>query len=99
MSTGPPRLAERLLEWSLPETDRDAVLGDCCEEFVARADRHGTRGARRWYWRQTRRSFLINIRRRAAEALHSHLANSPQARRPKAAFGGGLMNELRYAAE
>jgi putative ABC transport system permease protein len=60
----PPRLAQHLLKWSLPESDREAVLGDMCEEFAARADRDNTRAARAWYRRQVRRSFLANVRRR-----------------------------------
>ena len=33
MTLGPPRLAERLIAWSLPRADHDAILGDLLEEF------------------------------------------------------------------
>jgi putative ABC transport system permease protein len=83
----PPRLAERLLSWSIVPEDRDAAVGDLCEEFAARAARDGATGARRWYWRQVRRSFFINLRRRTFE--------------PGAPSGvplrAGLLQDLRYA--
>ena len=85
--TRPPRLAERLLAWSLVPEDREAAVGDLCEEFAARASRDGTSHARRWYWRQVRRSFFINLRRRTFE--------------PGAPSGSplriGLLQDVRYA--
>ncbi len=42
----PPRIAEWLLTVSLPDADRQAVLGDACEEFLQRAERDGTAAAR-----------------------------------------------------
>jgi putative ABC transport system permease protein len=78
-----PRLAERLMAWSLLREDRDAVLGDLCEEYAARAEQDGATAARRWYWTQVRRSLLDNLRRRlpATEA-------SP----------AGLLQDMKYAA-
>jgi hypothetical protein len=83
----PPRLAERLLSWSLVPDDRDAAIGDLCEEFAARAARDGGPGARRWYWRQVRRSFFINLRRRTFEA------GAPSG----IPLRGGLLQDLRYS--
>jgi putative ABC transport system permease protein len=59
----PPRLALWLLTRSLDVGDREAVLGDVLEEFQALSavDR---REARRWIWRQTRRSIWPNLVRR-----------------------------------
>jgi predicted permease len=83
----PPRLAERLLSWSLVRDDRDAAVGDLCEEFAARAARDGVPGARRWYWRQVRRSVLPNIRRRMFEAGMDS----------GSLLRAGFMQDLRYA--
>jgi predicted permease len=68
----PPRLAEWLLECSLPDDadERDAVLGDLAEEHDAIAAAEGARLARRWYWRQAARSVLPNIGRRVARRGH-----------------------------
>ena len=41
----PPRVAEWLLARSLPGDDREAVLGDLCEEFAQRAERDGPAAA------------------------------------------------------
>ena len=60
----PPALAERLLRWSLPDDDRDVVLGDLQEEFVARAAESGRVHARHWYWQQTLLSIGPNLVRR-----------------------------------
>jgi hypothetical protein len=59
-----PRLAERLLTWSLAAADREAVLGDLQEEFAALAAASGLSAARRWYWTQTLTSVLPNLLRR-----------------------------------
>jgi predicted permease len=60
----PPRAAERLMAWSLPRADREAILGDLLEEFATLAAQAGSSHASRWYWRQTRRSLFPNLRRR-----------------------------------
>jgi predicted permease len=52
------------MAWSLLPEDRDAVLGDLCEEFAARAEQDGAMAARRWYWTQVRHSLFDNLRRR-----------------------------------
>jgi predicted permease len=88
----PPRLAERLLTWSLAGSEREAVLGDMCEEHAARVARDGSRAARNWYWRQVRRSFLINIRRRMFESEHESLPTFPHL-----SARGGSMQDLKYA--
>jgi hypothetical protein len=66
----PPRLAERLVRWSLPDCDcdRDAVLGDLQEEFAALSSADGHAAACRWYWAQTARSIGPNLIRRIANA-------------------------------
>jgi putative ABC transport system permease protein len=78
-----PRIAERLMAWSLLPEDRDAVLGDLCEEFAMRADQDGTTAARQWYWTQVRRSLLANLHRRLP---------TPASMPP------GLSQDLKYAA-
>jgi len=60
----PPRLAERLVRWSLAREERTAVLGDLAEEFGEELQHAGDRAARRWYWRQTITSVAPNVVRR-----------------------------------
>ncbi|HVE79211.1 MAG TPA: ABC transporter permease, partial [Gemmatimonadaceae bacterium] len=50
----PPRLALRLLEALLPESDREPFVGDLVEEFhEARLPALGASRARRWFWCET----------------------------------------------
>jgi putative ABC transport system permease protein len=93
----PPQLAEWLMRRSLVNADRQVVLGDLCEEFTARAKRDGVRVARRWYWRQVRRSFFTNLRRLAVESFHARSLNSTEARASHPSFGGDLMRDIRDA--
>ena len=86
MTPRPPAAAEWLLARSLPADDRQAVLGDMCEEFAQRTERDGASAARRWYRHQVRRSIPINLRRRAIDSPIS---------RP--ALAGGVMQDVRYA--
>lgn len=97
MSGAPPRLAERLLKWSLGAADREAVLGDMCEEYAARTEQNGPRAAGRWYWAQVRRSLLVNVRRRMFESEHASPWNSPHTTSSNGSVGGGFMQDLRYA--
>jgi hypothetical protein len=60
----PPRLAERLVTWSLFPPDREAVLGDLQEEFATLADKSGDDAAWRWYWTQALASIGPNVLRR-----------------------------------
>jgi len=60
----PPKFAERLLRWSLPDEDRDVVLGDLQEEFGALAAEAGVAHAQRWYRQQTLLSVGPNLARR-----------------------------------
>ena len=55
----------RLLGWTVPPADRDAVLGDVVEEYELRA-REGRAAARSWIWRQALVSVVPNVRRRLA---------------------------------
>ena len=55
----PPRVAERLLALLLPWQYRDQHLGDLEEGFLRRAARD--QSAKRWYWRQVRRSIPAAI--------------------------------------
>jgi putative ABC transport system permease protein len=64
-----PRVAARILAWSLPEADREAVLGDLSEEFLSRAEELNLRTARQWYWNQVRRSLSANVARRFTESF------------------------------
>lgn len=63
MAAAPPGLARWLLEHFLVSHDRDAVLGDLCEEFEIRA-RTSSRAARVWFWHQVVRSLTPALRRR-----------------------------------
>lgn len=64
--TGPPRLAARLVERSLPPDplERDAVLGDLAEEHDCIVRRAGAARAHAWYWAQAARSIGPNLHRR-----------------------------------
>ncbi len=49
--SGPPRTAERLLEWLLPPGPaREGLLGDLAEEHADRVVRDGVARAHAWYW-------------------------------------------------
>ncbi len=74
MSHEPPRLAERLLTWSLSPDERAAVLGDLAEEFSERTDWTNSSAARRWYWRQALTSIPPNALRRLRHAGGARLA-------------------------
>lgn len=50
---GPPRLALSLLSWRIPEPDREFIIGDLLEAFDEQQAKHGSRQARRWFWRET----------------------------------------------
>jgi putative ABC transport system permease protein len=49
---GTPRLAERLLTWTLPVEDRAPVAADLAELFAIRVRTLGRVRATFWYWRQ-----------------------------------------------
>jgi predicted permease len=73
---GPPRLALWLFERSLAAHERDLVTGDVIEDFALRAAQ-SPRRARRWFWRQTVRSVLPNLRRRFARRPHVEPSKGP----------------------
>jgi putative ABC transport system permease protein len=77
-----------LLSRLLPESERDALLGDLEEQFHLRRTREGDRAARRWY----RRQLLASLR----------LTLSPASRHeppPSRLFSlGDMLHELRFAA-
>ena len=50
----PPRLADWLLRWLIPATDREQIRGDLAEEFSLRVQ--SSVSSRSWYWGQTLRS-------------------------------------------
>jgi putative ABC transport system permease protein len=64
----PPKFAERLLAWSVPEDDRLFMLGDCAEEHAAIASARGPAAANRWYRTQVLRSVARNLMRRNRRA-------------------------------
>jgi putative ABC transport system permease protein len=51
--SGPPAMARWLAERALPATERECVLGDMEEKYVALCEREGARKAGLWYWRQS----------------------------------------------
>jgi hypothetical protein len=75
----PPSFAERIIEWSLPEADREAVLGDLQEEFAARVAASGRAVALRAYLWQTVRSIGLNLIRRRRELLDRYHAEDAEA--------------------
>jgi predicted permease len=88
----PPKLAQRLVSWTVGEADRDVVLGDLTEEFAARVERDGGRRARRWYWRQFRGCVLSRVRARPDDQR-----GLAEPRRQLSSMTGGLMRDIRYA--
>ncbi|HKP29499.1 MAG TPA: ABC transporter permease, partial [Gemmatimonadales bacterium] len=84
----PPRLTAWILSRLLPETERDAILGDLEEEFRARiVQQRGLRDARRWYRIQALRALRMTSSPTASHEL-------PPAR----LFAmGDLIHELRFA--
>lgn len=54
----PPRWAERIASWRLPDDRREFVLGDLDEEFRHRAIQQSRADATRWYWRQAWRTLF-----------------------------------------
>ena len=60
----PPSFAEWITARLLQPHERDAVLGDLHEEYLAMCEQYGDRPARRWYWRQTWASAIPDLRRR-----------------------------------
>lgn len=60
----PPWLAAKLLSGVIHRNERDALLGDLCEEHAARAAVSAPAAAR-WYWNQAIRSLPILLGRRA----------------------------------
>jgi predicted permease len=93
MTPRPPTLATWLIRSSAPPADRDVVLGDLEEEFRGRTARDGVNSARRWYWRQARRSAPHSLRRRL---LGEDLSSGNAFR----AFGwlDGTLQDVRRAA-
>jgi len=59
----PPRLAVWLLHTLALKDVRDDVLADMADRFAALSERHGSRSARRWYWRQVVGSLAPAARR------------------------------------
>jgi putative ABC transport system permease protein len=91
MTPQPPRVAEWLIRRSIVWRDRDSVLGDLREEFVARSSAESPRAAAAWYWRQVRQSLGPNVRRRVRDVMPSD--QTPDA--PRRLVGLGL--DVRYA--
>jgi hypothetical protein len=54
--TSPPRVAEWLLAHALATSERDAVIGDLCEEYACIVPMRGLMRARYWYRWQVARS-------------------------------------------
>jgi hypothetical protein len=84
----PPKFAERLLAWSVPDDDRMFMLGDCEEEHAAIANARGRTAADRWYRRQVGRSLGRNLLRRTR-------SRRPTVRRDS--FVTTLWFDLKYA--
>lgn len=52
----PPRIASWLVSLFVAGEEGDSLLGDMLEEFSELAAKSGVARARRWYWRQTRKT-------------------------------------------
>jgi predicted permease len=67
----PPRLAEWILERSLPARERGEVLGDLAEQYGRRAERSSAIRASIWYWRHALETptRLMGARLRAATSM------------------------------
>ena len=94
MSAHPPRLAEWLVEQSLPvdRLERDAVLGDLAEEHTDRIARIGVARAHAWYWVQAARSIGPNVRRRLTRPA-THVPAAP----PRGDTMDSIAQDIRYA--
>jgi hypothetical protein len=57
-SIRPPRVAVWLLSLFVQGAGSDSILGDLSEEFFEVASKSGTTQARRWYWRQSRKTIV-----------------------------------------
>jgi putative ABC transport system permease protein len=92
----PPRLPEKLLEATLESTDREAVLGDLHEEYLARASGSRAIGAGAWYWCEALRLASRFALRRLARRARGDAPIDPlvAARGP---FMSSLAVDVRYA--
>lgn len=93
VSARPPRLAEWLVQRSLPvdESEREAVLGDLAEEHAVIARRSRAR-ADAWYWGQTARSILPNLQRRLTRPARRSITP-----RRKGDIMDSILQDFRYA--
>ena len=97
MTATPPRLAERLLAWSMRDPAwRESVLGDLSEEFSTMTTEAGVRSARSWYRKQ---AFGIAARRLAARLTGRSLVPDrlPEPPEPRDGLSGALWHDLRHA--
>jgi putative ABC transport system permease protein len=93
----PPRLAERLLAFSVRDRAwRDSIVGDLHEEFVTMQRQRGAAGARRWYWRQ---ACAIGARAIAARVAHGRSSSwvATADVHESSAWGAGMIRDLQYA--
>jgi putative ABC transport system permease protein len=76
--TAPPALAVWILARLLPDSERDAFLGDLEESFHTEiVPTRGVAGARRWYWTQALRApLLVGVRTRTPSVVPSHRGDS-----------------------
>jgi hypothetical protein len=95
-SPWPPRLAAWLLDLFVPSDNAESIIGDLFEEFSSIAASADSTVARRWFWRQTLRTVLlqlsVNFRLAPVSLMGSVLAGFALLR-----FGGGLSGKLIFA--
>ncbi len=95
-SPWPPHLAVWLLRHFLPSNNTESILGDLLEEFSSKAISTNTANSRRWFWRQTLQTVLMqfsaNFRLVPGSGLGPVLAGFLLLR-----FGGGLSERLIFA--
>ena len=92
----PPRLPERLLEATLEPADREVVLGDLHEEYVARARGSRAIGPKAWYWCETLRLITRFTLQRLTRRARGNVPISRMVA-PREPLMSSLASDLRYA--
>src|SRR4029079_11230800 len=96
-NVSPPTLAERLVAATVGDASwRDSILGDLREEFRLMAQRHGSRAARRWYWRHAVAIGGRGIATRLRLSTPSRSGVRPD-RHAGAGWRAGAARDLRHA--
>lgn len=94
----PPRLAAWLIATLAPRGEGESAAGDLDEEFERFVlDELGSRGARRWYWRQVLFSLPGAFARRLLGTEVARAARRTGNRHERGLFMDGLLRDLRHS--